>query len=117
MKKIKFYMCNDCGNVITATGEAEVACCGRKLTNLAVGQSDEEYDVNIETVETDYYITFSHEMSKEHYISFIAYVTYDRVMVVKLYPEQAGEVRFPMFNRGKLYLACNQHGLKINNIP
>jgi len=113
MKKIKFYMCPICGNVITATGETEVSCCGRKLANLEVSQNDEEYDVNIETIENDYYITFSHEMNKEHYISFVAYVSYDRVMLVKLYPEQAGEVRFPRFSRGKLYFACNQHGLKI----
>jgi transcriptional regulator with XRE-family HTH domain len=116
MKRIKFYMCQDCGNVITATGEADIACCGRKLTNLEVLQNNEEYDLNIETVENDYYITFSHDMSKDHYISFVAYVAYDRVMLVKLYPEQAGEVRFPKFNRGKLYLACNQHGLMVKEL-
>ncbi|MDD3766141.1 MAG: helix-turn-helix domain-containing protein [Eubacteriales bacterium] len=115
MKKIKFYMCPTCGNVITATSEADVACCGRKLISLEL-QNNEEYDINIETVENDYYITFSHEMSKEHYISFVAYVAYDRVMLIKLYPEQSSEVRLPKFNRGKLYFACNQHGMMMKEL-
>jgi transcriptional regulator with XRE-family HTH domain len=115
MKKIKFYMCRDCGNVITATSEADVACCGRKLTGLEL-QNNEEYDLNIETVENDYYITFSHDMSKDHYISFVAFVAYDRVMLIKLYPEQASEVRFPKYNRGKLYFACNKHGLTMKEL-
>lgn len=115
MKKIKFYMCRDCGNVITATSEADVACCGRKLISLEL-QNNEEYDINIETVENDYYITFSHDMSKDHYISFVAFVAYDRVMLIKLYPEQASEVRFPKYNRGKLYFACNKHGLTMKEL-
>ena len=97
MKKIKFYMCRDCGNVITATSEADVACCGRKLTGLEL-QNNEEYDLNIETVENDYYITFSHDMSKDHYISFVAFVAYDRVR--QNLPEQASEGGFKN-NRGK----------------
>ena len=54
-------------------------------------------------------------MSKKHYISFIAYVAYDKVLVVKLYPEQGSEVRFPKMYRGKIYMCCNQHGLWVND--
>ncbi len=58
-----------------------------------------------------------HEMTKNHYISFIAYVTGDRVQIVKLFPEQNIEARF--FNRGKgtIYIYCNKDGLfkKIRN--
>lgn len=115
MKKIKFYMCPSCGNVFTATKEGEVSCCGRKTACLEA-LKNEEYDLNIETVENDYYITFSHDMTKEHYISFVAYVTYDRVILVKLYPEQAGEVRLPRMNRGRLYFGCSKHGLKMFDI-
>ena len=31
MKRVKFYVCPTCGNVLTATGEAEVSCCGYRL--------------------------------------------------------------------------------------
>ncbi|HOJ78972.1 MAG TPA: hypothetical protein PLZ08_12745 [Bacillota bacterium] len=50
-------------------------------------------------------------MTKSHYISFIAYVTWDRVLLVKLYPEQNAELRIPRMAAGKLYFYCNQHGL------
>lgn len=115
MKKIKFYLCPTCGNILTSTGEAEVSCCGRKLFALIPKPCDKEHCLTTETVETDYYITFSHEMKKTHYLNFIAYVTIDRVLLIKLYPEQSGEVRFPKMYDGKIYFGCNQHGLWVND--
>lgn len=116
MKRVQYYVCQNCGNIITSTSEAEVSCCGRKLTALIAKPSDDIHHLNVETVENDYYITFSHEMSKEHYLNFIAYVTNDRILFVKLYPEQSGEVRFPKLYGGKLYFGCNQHGLWVKNL-
>ena len=110
-KRIKFYICPVCGNVITATGQGEISCCGRKLLPLEAKAADQGHQPKIEKIENDYYVTFEHEMRKEHYLSFAAYVTYDRVLLIKLYPEQAAEVRFPQMSRGKLYIYCNQHGL------
>ena len=114
MKKIKFYVCPTCGNIIIYTGEAELSCCGRKLIPLIAKPSDKDHHLQVETIEDDYYITFLHEMSKEHYINFIAYVACDRIFMVRLYPEQSGEVRFPKLYGGKLYFGCNQHGLWVN---
>ena len=114
MKKIKFYMCPNCGNTLTSTGESDVSCCGRKLMPLIPKPVDEIHKLTVEEIENDFYITFTHEMSKKHYISFIAYVAYDRVLFVKLYPEQGSEVRFPKMYRGKIYMCCNQHGLWVN---
>jgi len=95
MKKIKFYVCNDCGNIITVTGEGNISCCGRRLSPLIPQLSDGEHSLKIEEVENDFYITFNHDMKKDHYISFISYVNYDRILLIKLYPEQNGEIRFP----------------------
>lgn len=114
IKKIKFYVCPTCGNIITSTGETEISCCGRKLTALIAKPSDEKHHLKVETIEQDYYITFSHEMTKMHYLNFIAYVACDRILFVKLYPEQSGEVRFPKLYNGKLYFGCNKHGLWVN---
>lgn len=33
MRKLKFYVCPSCGNVLTAMGEAELSCCGRPGTH------------------------------------------------------------------------------------
>ena len=111
MKKVKFYLCPVCKNVITATGEAEVSCCGRRLNTMTAKPADGEHRLNIEISDGDYYITFGHEMSKTHFISFIAYVSYDRILFVKLYPEQNGEVRMPKMRGGRFVFGCSQHGL------
>jgi len=111
MKRIKFYVCPACGNIITSTGLGEISCCGRKLESLQAHEANEDHTLQTTQVENDYYITFNHEMTKEHYISFIAYVMFDRVHLVKLYPEQSAEVRIPIMRKGELYYYCSKHGL------
>ena len=110
MKKVKFYVCSTCGNVLFSTGEADISCCSRKLAALPV-VTDNNPLMTIEEVEYDYFISIDHDMTKAHYISFVAYVGYERVLLIKLYPEQNAEVRFPQMRGGKLYAYCNVHGL------
>ncbi len=88
-----------------------MTCCGRRLQPLEAQPADEQHQPEASAVEDECYLTWQHEMSKEHYISFVAYATYDRVLFMKLYPEQAAEVRFPKHGRGEVYLYCSQHGL------
>ena len=114
MKRICFYVCSECKNIITATSTAEISCCGRKLIPLKAKKADEKHKLKIEHVENDFYITFSHEMKKTHFIMFIALVIYDRVLLVRLYPEQGGEVRIPQMRGGRIYYYCNEHGLLVN---
>lgn len=105
------YVCPDCGNVLTATAPAEVSCCGRKLSPLETKKADEEHQPQAEKIENDYYVVFNHPMTKAHYFSFAAWVTYDQVLLMRLYPEQAAELRFPQIKRGKLYVYCTRDGL------
>ncbi len=116
MRRIKFYVCPKCSNVISATGEADISCCGRKLEPLTAKTEDAAHNIKVEEVEFDYYITMSHEMSKLHCISFVAYVTSDRVLLVRLYPEQGAELRFPKMYDGRLYFYCSQHGLWVKGV-
>lgn len=111
VKRTKFYVCEKCGNILTSLGNSEIICCGRTLSPLKAETPDEAHILNIEKIEDDYYITFPHPMTKEHYISFVAYVRFDRVLTVKLYPEQDGELRLPQMRGGKMYYYCNTHGL------
>ncbi len=111
MKRIKFYVCPNCGNVLTSSTEAEIFCCGRKLLPLVPKPADEAHQLTTQIVEDDFYITFPHEMTKEHYLRFVAYVGYDRMLLVRLYPEQSGEVRFPQMHGGKLFCCCSRDGL------
>lgn len=111
MKRTKFYVCPHCGAVMQGTGECNVVCCGKQLMSLKAAQADEEHAIKVSEVENDYFITFNHEMTKEHFISFIAYVTFDRALILKLYPEQESSARFPKMYGGRLYYYCNKHGL------
>lgn len=111
MKKLKFYVCPECGNIMTSTGKSEISCCGRKLNELTASETDENHSVRIEEIDDESYVVFDHEMTKQHYISFAAYATCDRLNMVRLYPEQNAELRFPRLRGGKLYFYCNEHGL------
>lgn len=111
VKKTNFYVCQHCGNLLTGLGRAEVICCGRSLTSLTPREADDEHRLAVNEIEGDFYITFDHPMTKDHYIAFFAYVRFDRVLTVRLYPEQGSEVRFPRMRGGKLYWYCNRHGL------
>ena len=112
MKRVKFYVCPDCGNILTAAGGGELHCCGRKLEALKPQKGDEAHAARVEAIEEDWYITFDHPMEKGHFIRFAACVNMDRVLLVRLYPEQGSEVRIPQIRGGsKLYLGCSRDGL------
>ncbi len=107
----KFYVCPVCNNVIHAMGDAVVSCHGITLPPLEAEEIDNEHTITVEKVEDEHFVTVNHEMTKEHYISFVAYVTFDRMQFVKFYPEGNAETRFNFRGRGYLYLYCNKHGL------
>ena len=107
----KFYVCPVCGNIIRAMGNAVISCCGIALPPLEADEADEHHEIAIEQVEDEQFITVHHPMTKEHFISFIAYVTSDRVQFVKFYPEGNAQTRLQLRGKGTLYYFCNQHGL------
>ena len=107
----KFTVCPICGNIIHTTGEAVVSCCGVTLPPLDAEETDAAHSLTVERVEDEHFVTLTHEMTKQHFISFLAYVTMDRVQFVKLYPEGNPEARFNLRGRGILYVYCNRHGL------
>lgn len=109
MKKMHFYVCPVCGNIITSVGKGAFSCCGITLYELEAEKCDEDHKIQVETVDNEYYVTMKHPMNKAHYISFIAYVTSDVCEVVKLYPEQDISVRFRKRGHGLLYAYCNRH--------
>lgn len=107
----KFYVCPVCGNVIHTTGATVISCCGITLPPLEAEETDEDHTITIEPVEDEKFITVSHPMAKTHFISFMAYVTSDRMQFIKLYPEGNAETRIQFRGRGYLYIYCNRHGL------
>ena len=107
----KFYVCPVCGNAMYALGDTVVSCCGITLPALEAEEPDDDHTITIETVEDEHFITVHHPMTKQHYISFVAFVTSDRLQFVKLYPEGNAQTRLQLRDRGYPYAYCNQHGL------
>ena len=72
MIRSKYYVCPVCGNIIHSMGEAVISCHGIMLSPIEAEQTDEQHKVFIEKVEDEYYVQIEHDMTKKHYISFIA---------------------------------------------
>lgn len=111
MLRSKFFVCPVCGNVIHSTGNSLISCCGITLAPLEAEVADEDHTVQIEQVEDEHYITLCHPMTKQHYLSFLAFVTSDRIQMVKFYPEGNAETRLQLRGSGMLYWYCNHHGM------
>ena len=111
MLRSKFYVCPICGNAIHTLGNAVVSCCGITLPALEAEDADDAHTTIIENVEDEHFLTVCHPMTKQHYISFMAFVSSDRFQMVKLYPKGNAQTRLQLRGMGYLYYYCNQHGL------
>ena len=116
VEKIKFYVCPVCGNVISSIGEMSASCHGISLSPLDAEPCDEKHKIEMSIVEDEYYVIINHDMTKSHYISFIATVSNDRLELKKLYPEQNAEARFKIAGVRKIFFYCNKDGLYSVNI-
>lgn len=109
--KARFYACPSCNNVLVSTGSATIFCCGRKLEQLQPQLDQNTPRIITQVIDSEYYITVDHPMTRGHYLLFGAYVKSDKVHLLRLYPEQSAELRLPYLPGGKLYLYCTEHGL------
>lgn len=111
LKKLLFYRCPGCGNLLFSTDGAEVHCCGQTLAPLAPREPDEGHALRVEISDSEWFLTSPHEMRREHHISFVAFLTGDTLLVKKLYPEWDMQARLPFFAHGTLLWYCTEHGL------
>lgn len=111
LKRISLYVCPVCGNILCSSGNALISCCGITLPPLEAEKPDSEHALQLEPVEDEFFLSIPHEMTKQHYISFMAFASSGRFELVKLYPEGNAETRMPLRSGGILYWYCNHHGL------
>ena len=111
MLRSKFYICPVCGNVVHSLGDIELCCCGVSVKAAEVFDTDEAHRPVIENVEDEQFISFDHPMIKQHFISFAAFVTSDKLQMIKLYPEGNAQCRLKLHGKGILYFGCSRHGL------
>lgn len=111
MKKMSFFVCGHCGNIITASSDAAVSCCGTKLSALIPRKAQQDELLNVEDIGGELLVSSDHVMSKEHFISFVAYLSDSSLMMFRQYPEWGVNVTLPAFRSGKLVWYCNKCGL------
>lgn len=124
MKKIKFYKCNHCGNVVIKMVDSNVplVCCGEQMQELTVNTVDASVEKHVPVVNfTEDGVmnvkigSAPHPMTSEHQIVFI-YVELENGGMFRHLTDKPET----MFYIGKekpvaVYEYCNLHGLwKIN---
>jgi superoxide reductase len=120
MKKLKFYRCDHCKNVVAMIHDsgAVPVCCGEPMKELMPNTTDasQEKHVPIVTRENNRITvnvgSVDHPMTEEHYIEFIALETEKGFRIAYLNPGDKPRVDFyeeePVI---AVYAFCNLHGL------
>lgn len=111
MKQTRFFVCPVCGNLSFCTGGAAVSCCGRPLEPLTAKKAGPEEALRVTESDGDWYVESSHPVSKDNYISFVALVTGESLLVLRQYPEWDLHVRIPGRPHGKLVWYSTTRGL------
>lgn len=118
-ENVRFYICPICGNVIgLIDGDmSRIVCCGRPMERMEANTTDASVEKHVPTYEKidDEIVvkvgSVEHPMEKDHYIMWIAQVSDNKTIRVRLYPEQSTETRFPYMPGSGIYAYCNKHGL------
>lgn len=111
MKNTAYAVCPVCGSITASTGQTVISCCGRRLEAAKPQKATEEKRLALEAIEDEWYITSSHPMRKDAYISFVAFATGSTLLFLKQYPEWDLQVRIPQHKHGILVWYSTEGGL------
>lgn len=121
MKKLKFYKCEHCGNVVVKLIDKDVPvlCCGEIMTEIVANSKEAVTEKHLPVVKVENNIVevkvgeVSHPMEENHYINFIAVETDKGYKLVSLYPgnEPIAKVYVGEEIVKTVYEYCNLHGL------
>ncbi len=119
---IKFYKCEQCGNIaikVVDTG-VPLVCCGEKMVELVPDSVDAATEKHVPVVtreEGRLHVnvgSVDHPMTAEHYIQFICLVTDKGYDIHPLTSESAPATDFVVADGAApvaVYEYCNLHGL------
>ena len=121
MSKVKFYICEHCGNIIEKIEDKKVpvVCCGEKMKPLIPGVVEASHEKHIPVVSisgdevTVSVGSVSHPMAEEHSILWVYLETDRGVQRKNLEVGKAPVVTFALADEKPLevYAYCNLHGL------
>ena len=67
---------------------AEIHCHGVRLTSAIAEPADEGHEASVTLVEDEYYVEIHHEMTRSHYISFAAAISFDGIQTSSCIPKE-----------------------------
>ncbi len=121
MKKLKFYKCNHCGNVVLKLVDKDVSvyCCGEEMEELTANTKEASLEKHLPVVSINGNVidvkvgSVAHPMEEVHYIGFIALETENDYRVVSLTYGMSPEAKFLLTDSKPIavYEYCNLHGL------
>ncbi len=119
MKKVEFYRCETCGNIVAKikNGGGTLTCCGKAMTELDANSTEASLEKHVpEVIKEDGKIKVAvgstlHPMLPEHHIEWIALFADDRVEFKFLEPGEEPIAEFDEAKSGTVYEYCNLHGL------
>lgn len=121
MQEVKFYYCENCGNMVQAIHHlsAPIMCCGKKMALLEPGTVEASHEKHIPAVQTQKNTVavqigeVEHPMIPEHSILWV-YLQTDRGGQMKyLHPDDEPKAEFALHDEKPIavYAYCNLHGL------
>lgn len=122
MEGLKFYRCNECGNLMLALIDSSIipSCCGDAVEELTANQGGEGGEKHIPTIEVtgnkaEVRVGMeTHPMLAEHRIEWIILVDGPRVDIQRLRLTGEPVADFTLRHRTeklRAYAFCNIHGL------
>ena len=127
MKRLVFYKCKVCGNVVIKLVDKKVPlkCCGKIMEELNPLANDGAVEKHIPVVKIDGQNVnvqvgeVLHPMTEEHYISHIIALTNKGFYVRQLSPQDQPIADFVLAKDEiltEVYSYCNLHGLWVKTI-
>lgn len=126
MKKLIFYKCKICGNVVIKLVDKGVRlmCCGTFMEELSPASSDGAVEKHIPVVNINNGVVevkvgeVLHPMTQEHYISHIIFLTDKGYYVKELIPNDQPIASFRLSDEKLIavYSLCNLHGMWAKNL-
>lgn len=121
MKKLRFFKCNHCGNVVVRVVDkgVPVFCCGEKMEEIFANTTEAATEKHLPVVSINKGLLnvkvgeVMHPMLAEHYINFVVAEFDKGYTLVTLEPNSPAEAT--IYTRNKkvvaVYEYCNLHGL------
>lgn len=121
MKKLRFFKCNHCGNVVIKLVDKNVSifCCNEKMEEIFANTTEAATEKHLPVVSLkDGLVSVkvgevSHPMQEEHYINFVVVETEKGYIIETLSPNELPETTVYVGNKKvvAVYEYCNLHGL------